>query len=36
MIYELVIKEEAEIEVQDAFSYYQKQRKGLGFRFMIN
>ena len=34
MIYELIIKEEAEIEILDAFNYYQNQQKGLGEKFI--
>ena len=34
MIYNLIIKEEGFAEIEDAFSYYQKQIEGLGIRFI--
>ena len=34
MIYNLIIKEEAFTEIEDAFIYYQQQIEGLGSRFI--
>jgi len=36
MKYEVVIKEEAYYDLQDAYDYYEEQQNGLGERFLKN
>lgn len=36
MSFSLIIKEEAVAEIDEAFSYYEKQQAGLGQRFIID
>jgi len=32
--YEVIVRREAQLEVQEAFDYYEEKNKGLGFEFM--
>lgn len=34
MIYDLLIKEEAYCDIQDAYNYYERKQLGLGDRFI--
>lgn len=34
MSYELVVKEEAVVELEDAFFWYEKEKEGLGWEFI--
>ena len=36
MIYEIIIKEEAYLDLQKAYDYYEEQKSGLGERFLEN
>lgn len=33
-MYTLIVKEEAVIEIEDAFLWYEKQKEGLGWKFV--
>lgn len=34
MSYQLIVKEEAVIEIEDAFLWYEKEKEGLGWEFI--
>jgi toxin ParE1/3/4 len=34
LVYEIIVRREAQLEVQEAFDYYEEINKGLGFEFM--